>query len=326
VFVHLNPVDTATAIEMNPLDHSLTFDLALTDYHNPEAKIFQYRIKGLFDEWVTLNSLHTLKLYRLAPGKYTLEIKATDSRGAPAVNTLEYHIQVDQLFYRTAWFYLLLFVLASGLLWAFFYLRLQNVKRVQKIREQLAADLHDEVGSLLTRITMTSDNLQYSRNTEPERASKLQKIASLSRTAASSMSDILWAIDARNDYTGNLADRMREHAEEMLSPRDVHPEFDFVVNQRMSISSELRQQLYLLYKEAINNIVKHSEATDVRISYHHNEQGLRLSIINNGVVEKERTSSKGQGLRNIQMRAKRIHATALIKAEGDRFTVVVENG
>lgn len=324
VFVHLNPVDTATTIEMNPLDYSLTFDLALTDYHNPEAQIFQYRIKGLFDEWVTLNSLHSLKLYRLAPGRYTLEIKATDSRGAPAVNTLQYHIQVGQLFYRTAWFYLLLFVLASGLLWAFFYLRLQNVKRVQKIREQLASDLHDEVGSLLTRITMTSDNLQYSRNTEPERASKLQKIASLSRTAASSMSDILWAIDARNDYTGNLADRMREHAEEMLSPREVHPEFDFVVNQRMSISSELRQQLYLLYKEAINNIVKHSEATDVRISYHHNEQGFRLSIINNGVTAKERTSTRGQGLKNIQMRARRIHATAIIKPEGDRFIVIVE--
>jgi ligand-binding sensor domain-containing protein/signal transduction histidine kinase len=318
--VHLSPMDTASDIILNPLDHSLAFDLALDDYENTEAQIFQYRIKGLFDEWVTLNSQHTLRLDGLAPGHYELEIKAIDRRGAPSLNTLHYNIQVGQFFYRTAWFYLLLFVVASGLLWAFFYLRLQHVKRVQKIRERLASDLHDEVGSLLTRITMTSDNLQYGRNSETERSSKLQKIASLSRNAASSMSDILWAIDARNDYTGNLADRMREHAEEMLATVDVQPEFEFSVNQRMSIRSELRQQLYLLYKEAINNIVKHSKPTEVRIKYHHNENGFGLSIFNNGLFEKERPSN-GQGLKNIRMRAERVGARAEIDSDGDTFLV-----
>lgn len=323
-FVHLSPMDTTTDVLLNPLDHSLSFNLALTDYQNSETQIFQYRIKGLFNDWVTLNSQHTLRLDGLAPGKYVLEIKGIDRRGAPTLNTLQYHIVVKQLFYRTAWFYLLLFVVASGLLWAFFYLRLQHVKRVQKIREKLASDLHDEVGSLLTRITMTSDNLQYGKNSEVDRSTKLQKIASLSRSAASSMSDILWAIDARNDYTGNLADRMREHAEEMLAAIEVQPDFDFAVNQKMSIRSELRQQLYLLYKEAINNIVKHSRATEVRIRYHHNEQGFALSIFNNGVTEKERQSN-GQGLKNIRMRAQRVHATAEIKKDGDEFWVKVES-
>ncbi len=321
--INLPPGDSMASITLEPLDHSLTFNLALTDYHSPENEIFLYRIRGLFDEWVSLNSQRSLRLDGLAAGSYTLEIKALDSRGAPATNILRYKIVVAQPFYKSWWFYLLLFVLASALLSSFFFLRLQNIRRVLHLREQIASDLHDEVGSLLTRITMTSDNLRYSNHSEIDRTTKLQKIAALSRTAASSMSDILWAIDARNDYTGNLADRMREHAEEMLAPLNIHPHFDFVVNQRMSISSLLRQQLYLIYKEAINNIVKHSQATDVNILYHHNDQRFELRIVNDGYQEKEKSSTKGQGLKNIRMRAAKIHATTRIAAEGDTFRVEI---
>jgi len=324
-FVNLNPADSISPIVLNPLDHSLAFNLALTNYNNPEACNFQYRIKGLFDDWVSLSGQHTLRLDGLAPGSYILELKATDSRGTPALNRLQYHIRVGQLFFKSWWFYLLLFLISSLLLAAFFVLRLQNIKRVQSLREQIASDLHDEVGSLLTRITMTSDNLRNTRNTEADKSSKLQKIASLSRTAASSMSDILWAIDARNDYTGNLADRMREHGEEMLSAIGLHPHFDFKVNQRLSIPSQFRQQLYLIYKEAINNIVKHSTATEVNISYHHTEQGFYLSIVNDGYQEKEGSNSRGQGIRNMYMRASKLHATAQVGAQGNEFSVIIKN-
>lgn len=321
--IHLFPADSGGTIRLGPFDHSLTFNLALTDYRNPESQIFLYRIKGLFEDWVPLNRQRSLRLDGLAAGHYVLEIEALDSRGRPAINTLRYHIGVGQPFYKSWWLYLLLFAIASGLLYAFFHLRLQNIKRVQHLREQIASDLHDEVGSLLTRITMTSDNLRYSTHSESDRSSKLQKIASLSRNAASSMSDILWAIDARNDYTGNLADRMREHAEEMLAPKELYPEFDFAVSQKMSISSLLRQQLYLIYKEAINNIVKHSHASFVRIVYHHNEQGFELCIVNDGYSPKEKPSAAGQGLGNMRMRAGKIHAKAEIGPRGNEFVICV---
>ena len=95
------------------------------------------------------------------------------------------------------------------------------------------------------------------------------------------------------------------------------------MNQKMSISSELRQQLYLIFKEAINNIVKHSRATEVHIIYSHNERGLRLSIVNNGYAAKEKASTKGQGLNNIAMRARRVKALASTGGVGDTFKVEV---
>ena len=252
-----------------------------------------------------------------------LEVRAIDYRGTPVANELHYRIHVRQLFYKSWWFYLFIALLAIGLAWLYFRMRLLQVKRVQLLRQQIASDLHDEVGSLLTSITMTSDNLRFTDYSAADRSTRLNKIASLSRTAASSMSDILWSIDARNDYTGNLADRFREHAEEMLLPRGIELNIDFNVSQRMSIASQLRQQLYLIFKEAINNIVKHSTAGTVKISYQHNEQGFRLMIANDGFFEKERKSTKGQGLKNMEMRAGRIHAVMSHRVEGAEFLIEI---
>jgi ligand-binding sensor domain-containing protein/signal transduction histidine kinase len=315
--------DTSARIVLLPQDHSLSFTLGLTDYNLPENNSFMYRLPGVFDEWVRLEGAQPLRLDGLAPGHYKLELKAFDGRGVPAANVLRYDIEVKQAFYKTWWFYLALFIITSLLIWTFFRMRLLNIKRVQRLRQQIASDLHDEVGSLLTRITMTSDNLRYSRNPEPEKAAKLEKIAALSRNASSSMSDILWAIDARNDYTGNLSDRMREHAEEMLLPQDTELQFDIQLSQRMSISSQLRQQLYLIFKEAINNIVKHSEASQVWIRYHHTERGFRLEVRNNGLHAGEKGGVRSQGLKNMRMRAERISAQINIDNSEGWFTIVL---
>ena len=86
---------------------------------------------------------------------------------------------------------------------------------------------------------------------------------------------------------------------------------------------QLRQQLYLIFKEAVNNIVKHSRATEVSIGYRHGDGGFRLSIVNNGYSEKERVSTRGQGLRNMDMRAARVKASVTAEARGDLFAVVV---
>ena len=171
---------------------------------------------------------------------------------------------------------------------------------------------------------MTSDSLLYTRHADDATASGLKKIASLSRTAVSSMSDVLWTIDARNDYTENLADRLREHAEEMLMPLGAEVHIDLKIAPRMSLPSGTRQQLYFIFKEAVNNIVKHSRPTFVTIRYLHNENGFELLIENDGMIGKS-GSSKGQGLKNIAMRAKRIGAVAEIIPGEDRFRIQVNS-
>ncbi len=312
-------------IVLHSSNASLVFNLGLTDYTDPKANSFSYRVKGLFDDWVPLQGQPVLRLNSIPYGRYTLEIKALNAQGILAANMLRFHLWVKLPFYKTWWFYGLILLLAGVLIYVFFQLRFRSLKQLQQLRVQIASDLHDEVGGLLTRITLFSDNVRFGRNTAPEKETKIEKIAALSRDATTTMSDVLWAIDARNDFAGSLADRMREHAEDMLLPANIELVFDVTeVHQKQKIPSEVRQQLYLIFKEAINNIVKHTRATAVRIAYQYDSRYFLLRIINNGTDKPFRTTVSGQGLKNMEMRAAKIGAGMDCHFQEECFILTIE--
>jgi signal transduction histidine kinase len=135
----------------------------------------------------------------------------------------------------------------------------------------------------------------------------------------------LWTIDARNDFAGSLTDRMREHAEDLLLPRGIDVTIDFnQIDQFKKLSPEYRQHLFLVYKEMINNIIKHSRATVVEIVYKEQGDQCILKVRNDGVKALGQDSvGTGQGLRNIKMRAELLKGKAEVRKEGDWFEVIV---
>jgi ligand-binding sensor domain-containing protein len=312
-------------ILMYPSDFSFVIQFGISDYRAPSYNRFLYRIRGLTDEWQPIYGVPQLKIPELAPGHYTLEVKGINSYGRPAGNMLTFHLDSRQHFYKTWWFYLLLSLIFGGLLCLFFWIRIRSIRRMQQLRVQLASDLHDEVGGLLTRIVLFSDRLSEGDEPEAERRDTLEKIAELGRDATMSMNDILWAIDARNDFSGNLASRMREYTEQMLLPAHIVIRFDTSgTDHRHTIPTEVRQNLYLIFKEALNNIMKHSSATEVHIVYRHEGSHFYLSITNDGNTLKQVSKLTGQGVRNMQMRAKRIGAEIIYTSEGATYTLTVE--
>lgn len=309
-----------------PSDLLLELHFACTDYADPLRNSYSYRLRELSDNWISLEERHTLNLGGIPYGNYTLEVKAINSRGASSSNVLLFHVSVIQPFYKTWWFFALILTGIAIMFYVAYLIKYQSFKNILHLRMKIASNLHDEVGSLLTRITMFSDNLRYSKNTEEQRNSKLEKIAVLSRNAIASMSDVLWAIDSRNDFAGNLLDRMREHTEEMLFPLGI--DVNFVVSGtdlKQPISSDVRGELYLIFKEAINNIARHSEATKVEILYQVNDPDFFLKISNNGAKDNLNDLSTGQGLSNMKMRAAKTGARILVKQEGELFSVEIKN-
>ncbi|MES2560276.1 MAG: two-component regulator propeller domain-containing protein [Bacteroidota bacterium] len=318
-------VENGEWITVKPGDNQLTFTFAGTDYTHPELNTYFYKIEGLHRDWISLGTQPSLRLESLKGGEYTLLIKAIKgSRGVASINTLTYLLDIKQVFYQTIWFYLLL---ASGLaLFIYFYFsnRLKTQQKLELLRVKIASNLHDEVGSILTRITMSADRLVTRMPSESETKEKLEGVSELSRAANMAMSDVLWTIDARNDVAGSLTDRMREHAEDLLLPRGIDMTVDFTeIDQLQRVSPEFRQHLFLLYKEVINNIIKHSNAVSVSIYYKQSGEHCVLHVKNDGVHESLGTVSTGQGLRNIKMRAELLKGTAEIARLNDCFEVKV---
>jgi ligand-binding sensor domain-containing protein/two-component sensor histidine kinase len=312
-------------ITMNPYDHSLTFNFALTDYTNPDNNTYFFRINDLYSDWVSLNHQNMLRLDGLSNGKHFIEIKALNASGIPAINTLKFEIVIIQPFYKTSWFYAIIIFCIAALGYTLFYIKFDNLKKLQALRIQIASTLHDEMGSLLTRIATFADSVRFSFNSESEKNEKLDRISELSRSANATMNDTLWSIDARNDYAISLIDRMREHAENMLLPNNIEVQFKFdPVSNEQKISPEIRQELILIYKEAINNLAKHGKGNYAKISFHKTGKSYTLTIENDCDNPNEiNFSGSGQGIRNILMRAKRIEAKAEISKHNNIFVLEI---
>jgi len=318
--------DPKNPIIKKPSDLLLELHFGCTDYSDPQRNTFSYRVRELSDNWISLEDRHTLNLSGIPYGEYTIEVRAINSRGVSSANILLFQVKVLQPFYRTWWFFGLVLLGLALVFYIAYQIKYQSFKNILQLRMKIASNLHDEVGSLLTRITMFSDNLRYSKNTEEQRNAKLEKIAALSRNATASMSDVLWTIDSRNDFAGNLLDRMREHTEEMLLPLGI--DVNFVVqgtDLKQRVLSDTRGELYLIFKEAINNIVKHSDATRVTITYRMQDKGFLLGIVNDGAREEISSLSTGQGLHNMKMRAGKIGARITVQKNEGLFSVEISN-
>ena len=155
-----------------------------------------------------------------------------------------------------------------------------------------------------------------------ERKPKLQRISELSRNAMSRMRDTVWAIDARKDKLENLLDRIREHAAETLTPKDIR--FDLQVEElalKKNMPTNIRQNLYLICKEAITNAAKHSNGNRVQIQFKkHGRNGIELKIHDNGKVIEKAHKTTGLGMSNMAMRAEEIGGRLEV-ARSDGFLI-----
>ncbi len=194
------------------------------------------------------------------------------------------------------------------LMFLVFYLRsrykqkLQRRIAIEQLRTKISADLHDDVGSVLTGLAMQTDLIE--RKVPQEHKKQLQKVSSLSRAAMLQMRDAVWSMDARKDNWGALIDRINEFASENLSSKNINYTLESTgIQVDRELPGAIRQNLYLIAKEAIANILKHSTASRVTIELQASKNWISLVIEDNGVVTTNGRSPTGLGLSNMKKRA-----------------------
>lgn len=195
---------------------------------------------------------------------------------------------------------------------------IEKIRATEAIRTKLSSDLHDDVGSSLSGLAMQSQMLALTAKEEQKES--LNEISAMSHEAMEHMRDTVWAIDSRKDRYENLIDRMRAFAERNLNLKQITHEFDITVDDaRKFIDPQKRQHIYLIFKEAITNICKHSDATHVIIRFTQEKAQLRLLIHDNG-SPKNLVNSDGLGLQNMKIRATQLGGTLAVSYE-DGFKI-----
>ncbi|MBX2964898.1 MAG: hypothetical protein KF845_02045 [Cyclobacteriaceae bacterium] len=295
-------------VRIRPSENFFGFGFSALYFEGLKKINYRYRLKGFNDDWVENGTTNFVSFTGLNPGRYTLEVTGTTNpqKWYSKITTIE--IEVLPPFWRTWWFITAVVVLVAVSLYGTHQYRVNQKLQVERLRTKIASDLHDEVGSSLTRISIYSDLLN-SGVEERQKHDYLKSIQETSREVVGTMSDIVWSIDNRSDKLGDLLLRMKDFASQLLSPRNI--EFEFITHFRddsIILSPRLKQNLYLIFKEALHNIVKHAQAKRVRINIGNNSSGFIMRIKDDGIGLKDSTNTTGNGLRNMQKRAKDIGA------------------
>lgn len=307
-------IGTLKKVVLHPGEEFFSFHFTLSDVYDPSGNRYFYQLEGIDNSWHPLGSQPFVSFNGLLPGKYVLKIKGYASKGSASVNEIAVDIVVKQVFYKTAWFIMLVILAALGVVYLIARYRIRQVKKFQYLRTRIASDLHDDVGSSLVRITVLADAIK--RGEIKEAQEQLGTIAGISRGAVSTMKDVIWSIDSRYDTMGGMIQYMTEHLHNMLNPAGI--DFQLVhdgINDNETLHMNFRQNVYLTFKEAINNVVKHSGAKNVKVSLK-KESGLFIMKIKDdgkGIEDDKKTS--GQGLYNMQLRAERLKADLSIASE-----------
>jgi len=287
--------------DLSPDQNQLEISFAAAHFRAGEVVQYRYRIDG---DWSAPSPDRDLSFARLAPGAYRFEVEAVSADAASGTEPAQVTFTVLAPFYRRAWFVALLCSALAVLIYAAHLYRMRQVLAVERIRTRIASDLHDDIGSNLSRITMLSESARRAveRGGETDRA--LDKVAGVSRETLQAMNDIVWAINPSHDRLSDLVSRMRRFAVDLLAGEEIELNFSApLAEPDTGLTVELRRQVYLIYKETLHNVLRHSGAdrVDIRAEVAHGR--LRLEVKDNGHGFDPDSGSNGHGLSSLQSRA-----------------------
>jgi signal transduction histidine kinase len=319
-------------LELAPGDAFADLSLGLSDDLRPEQARFAYRLRGTGSApWQELGTGNRLRLQGLEPGDYTLEIKGETEVGTPARRVLRVPVRVRTYWWRRpgAWAALtgLLVAVAVGGVYGWQQRRARQREQYWQaeyaLRQRLAADLHDDVGNLLTQISLHSSLLRETPHSPAQTVARLDAMAVAARQAAQQMSDVVWGLDSKPLRLGQLLDRMRDHAQEVLPPAGLDVRFWVPADlPDPALAPTLGHNLYLIFKEALHNVVKHAQATTVTVQLVA-AAGLVLTVADDGCGHNGQSRPGGHGLMNMQARAQAVGGTVRYESQPVGFAVVV---
>ena len=291
-------------LSLNHDQNFLNITLNTFEYLNQENMRYAYMLEGLNDDWIFNGKNRNLTFTNLPGGDYVLKFKTTTSDGVWPEEFQILRIHVSTVFYRTWWFLTGMAMLFLGLIYLIVRYRQNQRLKVEWIRQKIASDLHDDIGSTLSSIRMYSE---IAIGNDEKASPLLRKISDNAGLIVDSMSDMVWAIKPGNEKLGDLRNKMESFSKEMCSPLEIVLMFHFDPSlEEIKVNMEYKKDIYLVFKESLNNAIKYGQCSKIEVSVKSEQHHLILEVKDNGVGFDVSTIQKGNGLDNIKMRISKL--------------------
>lgn len=304
--------------DLAPDQHRLQIDFSALSFEPGEVLRYQYQLDDVGGGWSALSDQRSVTYASLSPGRHTFRVRPVNSDGASSTEAATVRFTVLTPLWLRWWFLTLEGSAFLALVYGLYRYRVARVLELAAIRTRIATDLHDDIGANLTRIAVLSE---VAKQTPGDL--QLASIAGIARESVSAMSDIVWAINPKRESVADLIRRMRQHAEEVFTLRDITLRFNAEgAHDSSRLGVDVRRDLLLSFKEAVNNAARHSQCSHVSIDLRRDGSHLLLSVADDGVGFDTSQESQGQGLASLRRRAERLKGTCAIESGPGAGTTV----
>lgn len=308
-----------------PVDlRSLEIHFTALTFSPGEEPQFRHKLEGSDSDWVPDGAARSFRYTQLHRGSYRFRVSARIGDGPWIESSNAFSFIIPTPFYFQSWAIALYVIVAIALVSATVRIishrrlrrrlaRLEQEQALERERMRIARDMHDEMGSKLTKISFLSEHMQMDAESAGTSLDKIQSIAQTSRDLLKTMDEIVWVVNPHNDTLENLVSYLSHHAVEYFQNTSIDCSIQLPAEiPHLPFSSETRHNLFLAFEETLNNVLKHSGATKVNVAVTINARELELVVTDNGHgFESSKTPASngegqsgrgGNGLRNMRQR------------------------
>ena len=322
-------------------NNSFRIQFASFDFKNPGNIKYRYKIKNYTDDWIGLGTNNYLTISNLPPGDYEVILSSTNASGIWSPVTAKYKLLIESPYYSTWWFWMI--VLLALLIMILLTYRLTLYMKVQKeleiarikkeesdkVRKQTAIDFHDDLGHRLTRISLLTEIIRRKlKFAFTEITPLLDQITENSSKLYDGTKDFIWAIDPKKDSLYELMIRLKDFGDEIFDDTNVkfwanEPDENLLSTR---IDMEWKRHLMLIFKEGMNNSIKHSNSTLVILDTKLNRDEFEILLEDNGKGFRIDEVKPGNGIKNMKQRAEQLHLNFNVESEPGRGTKITVKG
>lgn len=307
-YVVINNKDTVLGNSANvPFNkNDVLFHLAAPWYSNTQSVFFKYRLVGGTDEGWKITREPLVRFASLMPGAYRFESYAMHPSGKRAENVVSFEFKVLKPWWEQWWLRIGVIALLALAFYGIYRYRVHQLLKVEQIRRSISSDLHDDIGATLSSINIYTE---LAKRQEDNREF-LNLIQDNTREIIGKLDDLVWSINPKNDSAEQLINRMRSFSEPLLSGANINYKITCSDDlHKLKLDTGIKRNVYLIFKETINNVAKHSKSKNCTVDIYYQNKRLYIQIADDGVGFDESHHAKNRnGLKNIQDRARQIKA------------------
>lgn len=277
---------------------------AVSDLITNEYVKYQYKIDGLHKDWINLDKSNVVRLNGIQPGNYRLQISAILAGGLQTKENLEIILKVSERWYESSLFYLLISVILPLMVLGLIFQGMRAKRDQVAIRTSLTNDIHDEVGTLLTKAAMQAELI---RSKDKKFNAELLQIEKNIRLAVNSFRNILWVFNASQESVGNLVERINSNLNFVFQ----NTNFSYIVINKSSkeyfiTDNIIKRNIIYIIRELAHNTLKHSNGDFFEVIISNQKKHWKISVRDNGVNDPDKINIEGIGMQSIRERVSRI--------------------